>query len=297
MLLYLTYPNVSDSSISLHFRSFSSMDACDFVGGVKAEKNAGIFKPRSLKCVAKVFRFVEFCFVLLLLLWISTHLPFAVRISGEYFRQIVGVILSHVFIFILCNFIILTLFFKSGHHSGDSSTFRNVAGAELYDSFLENAEFSTDFSSGNSSLVPESEAQETVYEDKQMIFEESTEINQEQCGSGKPETVTNKALMKPKVPRRTQSEKLDKENVEVISVKLRRSETEKCRKVTNSGDVSPETAHEVDELSNEEFQKAIENFIAKQTKFHQQEKLAIVLHSKPNNFDLQKKEKQIQIKT
>ncbi|KAK4733371.1 hypothetical protein R3W88_007632 [Solanum pinnatisectum] len=254
------------------------MDACDFVGGVKVEDNAVIVKLRSLKCVAKVFRVVEFCFVVLLLLWISTRLPFAVRISGEYFRQIVGLILSPVFIFILCNFIVLILLLKSGLHSGDSSFFRNVAGAEvLYDSFLKNTEFSGDFSSGNSSLVPENEARDIVYEDKQTIFEESTVTNQKSLGSEELETVMNKALTKPKVPRRIQSEKL---NEEKISVKFRRSETEKCRKITNPGDsVSPKTAHEVDELSNEEFQKAIEDFIAKQTKFHQQEKLAIVLHT------------------
>ncbi|XP_055826465.1 uncharacterized protein LOC129894880 [Solanum dulcamara] len=257
------------------------MDARDFVGGVKVENNAGIVKLRSVKCVAKAIRVGEICFVVILLLWIFTRLPFAVRISGEYFRQIIGLILSPSFIFILCNFIVLTLLLKSDRLSADSSIFRNVAGADevLYDLFLQNTEFSADFSSGNSSLVPKSEAQETMYEDKQMIFEESTVTNQVSFGSKKTETVMNKALAKPKVPRRTQSEKLNKENVEEISVKLPRSETEKCRKVTNPGDVSPETAHEVDELSNEEFQKAIENFIAKQTKFHQQEKSAIVLHS------------------
>ncbi|KAJ8549165.1 hypothetical protein K7X08_032872 [Anisodus acutangulus] len=275
------------------------MDVCDF-GGVKAEDNAAILKLRSFKCVAKVFRFVEFCFVLFLLLWIFTSLPFAVRISGEYFRQIVGVVLSPVFIFILCNFIVLTLLFNTGHLSGDnSSTFRN-------DSLLENVEFSTDFNA-------EKEDREIiVYEDKQMMFEENTVKNQEFFGNNalmKPqlvpmrtqseklnkenveeisvnprrsetETVTNSALMKSEAPRRTQSEKLNKENVEEISVKFRQSETEKCRpEVTNSGDNLSETAEKVDELSNEEFQKAIENFIAKQIKFHQQEKLAIVLHS------------------
>ncbi|KAK4361501.1 hypothetical protein RND71_020453 [Anisodus tanguticus] len=275
------------------------MDVCDF-GGVKAEDNAAILKLRSFKCVAKVFRFVEFCFVLFLLLWIFTSLPFVVRISGEYFRQIVGVVLSPVFIFILCNFIVLTLLFNTGHLSGDdSSTFRN-------DSLLENVEFSTDFNA-------EKEDREIiVYEDKQMIFEENTVKNQEFFGNNalmkpklvprrtqseklnkenveeisvKPrrsetETVTNSALMKSEAPRRTQSEKLNKENVEEISVKFRQSETEKCRpEVTNSGDNLSETAEKVDELSNEEFQKAIENFIAKQIKFHQQEKLAIVLHS------------------
>ncbi|KAF3624705.1 hypothetical protein FXO38_30115 [Capsicum annuum] len=305
------------------------MDACEFVGVVKPEDNAGIMKVKlgCLKCVAKVFRVVEFCFVLLLLLWISTRLPFAVRISGEYFRQLVGVILSPIFVFILCNFIVLILLFKFRSHSDNTSMFHNVAGAEVYSSLLENAEFSTNISFGISSL-------ETVYEDKQTIFEESAVINHESFGPEEMETVMNSAfthseklnkgnreeifvklmrsetekcrkvsnsgdistekcrkvtnsddvlpetLMKLNIPRRTQSVKVNLENKEEeISVKLQRSETEKCRKVTNPGEFPPESVHEVDELSNEEFQKAIENFIAKQTKFHQQEKLAIILHS------------------
>ncbi|OIT34825.1 PREDICTED: uncharacterized protein LOC109244181 [Nicotiana attenuata] len=234
--------------------------------------NAAILKLGSLKCVGKVLRIVELCFVILLLLWISTRLPFAVKISGEYFRQLVGVILSPCFIFILCNFIVLTLLLKSGGlFSGDySSTFRNVGETELYDSFLENP---TNFSS-------EKEALEIVYEDKRMIFEESSVKNEDSRGSDEEiETVKVKAMESKGPMRRTQSEKLDKKSVEEICVKLRRSETEKCRKVETSGEVSPSTAYGVDGLSNEEFQKAIEKFIAKQVKFHQQEKLAIVLHS------------------
>lgn len=53
---------------------------------------------------------------------------------------------------------------------------------------------------------------------------------------------------------------------------LHRLETEMRRRVEDSG--------EVDELNNEEFQRAIEAFIAKQIKFHQEEKLAIVLHGR-----------------
>ncbi|XP_009621742.1 uncharacterized protein [Nicotiana tomentosiformis] len=239
--------------------------------------NAAILKLGSLKCVGKVLRIVELCFVLLLLLWISTRLPFAVKISGEYFRQLVDVILSPCFIFILCNFIVLTLLLKSGGRlSGDySSTFRNVDETELYDSFLENTEFSSNFSS-------EKEDLEIVYEDKQMIFEKSSVKNEESRGSDEEaETIKINAMESKGPMRRTQSENLDRKSVEEICVKFQRSETEKRLKVENSGEVSPstETAYGVDELSNEEFQKAIEKFIAKQVKFHQQEKLAIVLHS------------------
>ncbi|XP_070035764.1 uncharacterized protein [Nicotiana tomentosiformis] len=232
-------------------------------------------KTRSLKCVGKVLRIVELCFVLLLLSWISTRLPFAVKISGEYFRQLIGVLLSPCFIFILCNFIVLTLLLKSGGlFSGDySSTFRNVDETELYDSFLKKSEFSSNFSS-------EKEDVEIVYEDKQMIFEKSSVKNEDSRGSDEEPEMAKVKAMESKGPiRRTQSENLDRKSVEEICVKFRRPETEKCVKVENSGEVSPstETAYGVDGLSNEE--KAIEKFIAKQVKFHQQEKLAIVLHS------------------
>lgn len=80
--------------------------------------------------------------------------------------------------------------------------------------------------------------EEVVYQDKETILE----------------------VTKVRVHRRSQSENFRRKG---SAKELRRSETERRRRV-------------VEEQSNEEFQRSIEEFIAKQVKFHQEEKLAIV---------------------
>lgn len=246
------------------------MDAFDF--GTEKMENRVILIFHSFKSVAKLFRIVELRVGVFVLLWSSTRLPFVVKISGEYFRQLISIILSPLFIFLISNVIVLTLFFKSGRFNGDSSTISNNTETELYDSFIEKEECSGNFTAGNSSSAPARE--QTVYQDKQTILEVNA---QESDGSEETETETEKDFYS-QIPRRTKSAKFERGSNKEIYGKLRRSETEMYRKIDNSVDPS-ETVYPVDELSNEEFQKAIEDFIARQIKFHQEEKLAIVLHS------------------
>lgn len=121
---------------------------------------------------------------------------------------------------------------------------------EFYEEFIKNSDDSTQFSQECVSQAPEPE--EILYQDKQSIYGVRTNID-----------------------RRSQSETWKKEenlSEDICEKKLRPSERDKCRKVVNPGDVPDETVL-VDELSNEEFQRAIEDFIAKQIKFHQEEKL------------------------
>ncbi|XP_059294794.1 uncharacterized protein LOC132047831 [Lycium ferocissimum] len=234
------------------------MDTFDFSSDQKME-NKVILIFHSFKSVTKLFRIVEFCVGAFVLLWSSTRLPFAVKMSGEYFRQLVTVILSPLFIFLISNVIVLTLFFKSDRLSGESST-------ELYDSFVGKEEDNSgNLTAGKCSPAP---VEETDYQDKQTILE----VNNDK----KTETATEKAFCS-QIPRRTKSEKFERGSNN--NKEIHGSETEKCRKNDNSGDSSKKVNYPVDELSNEEFQKAIEDFIARQIKFHQEEKLAIVLHS------------------
>ncbi|XP_015065185.1 uncharacterized protein LOC107010416 [Solanum pennellii] len=249
------------------------MDAFDF--GTEKMENRVILIFHSFKSVAKLFRIVELCVGVFVVLWSSTRLPFVVKISGEYFRQLISIILSPLFIFLISNVIVLTLFFKSGRFSVDSSTISNNTETELYDSFIEKETCSGNFTAENSSPAPARE--QTVYQDKQTILEVNAQTISESDGSEETETETEKDFCS-QIPRRTKSAKFNRGSNKEIYGKLRRSETEMCRKIDNSVDPS-ETVYPVDELSNEEFQKAIEDFIARQIKFHQEEKLAIVLHS------------------
>lgn len=171
--------------------------------------------------IMKLLRIIEILLVLVSLTWATTRLPFAVRISGEYLRRLLNVVVSHLFIFLLSNVIVLILFFKSRH------LFSHTSEAQV-DFFIE------DGGAG--------ETEEIVYQDKETILEETT--------SSRSVVV--------KVHRRSQSENYlgreDGDEGTGCVKELRRWETERRRRVEEE---------EVDEMSNEEFQRAIEAFIAK----------------------------------
>ncbi|KAK6125673.1 hypothetical protein DH2020_015562 [Rehmannia glutinosa] len=210
---------------------------------IQAKKSSLNSKISSLGEIKKLFRVVEIFLVLVSVTWASSRLPFAVKISGEYFRQLLNVVVSHLFVFLLSNVIVVTLFFKS-RHLFPQQEFRNTG---------ENMDFCQQLIIENIDGAGESstQAEDVVYQDKQTILE----------------------VTKVKVHRRSQSENgmsLEEDDRD-CGKRLRRSETERRRRVE-------EEVEMVDELSNEEFQRAIDEFIAKQIKFHQQEKLTIVLH-------------------
>ncbi|PIN15769.1 hypothetical protein CDL12_11578 [Handroanthus impetiginosus] len=194
-----------------------------------------------------LLRIIEMLLVLLLLKWAATRLPAAVRVSGEYFRQIVSVVISHLFVFLLSNVIVLTLFFNS------RNLFQN------YLNGTHHVDFCQEFIKTSDGLCPtqyaiQSSSEEIihhVYQDKQTIFE----------------------VTKVKVGSQTSSDiqkSLDQDYIE--------DRNYCCRQRVEEVSSAAEDVEMVDELSNEEFQRVIEAFIAKQVKFHQQEKLAIVLH-------------------
>ncbi|KAL7144205.1 hypothetical protein ABFS83_08G243600 [Erythranthe nasuta] len=213
----------------------------------KEEKYAGLIGGGGVGEIKKLLRVIEICLVVVSVTWASSRLPFAVRISGEYFRWVVNVVVSHLFVFLLGNAIILILFFKSRHLflQQDSNIITQSQMAVFCHEFIENSDAGA--GAGASMSMPE---QIVVYQDKQTILEVV------------------------RVHRRSQSsENLRVSDAGGCEKQLRRSETEKQRKET-----AAENVEVVDEMSNEEFQRAIDAFIAKQIKFRQQEKLAIVPH-------------------
>ncbi|XP_042018974.1 uncharacterized protein LOC121766796 [Salvia splendens] len=193
--------------------------------------------------IKKLFRIAEILTVLILLTWTSCRLPFAVRISGEYLRWLVNIVVSHLFVFFLSNAIVLILFYKSRslflHHG-------------FHDHREIQVDFCQDFITSGAYFAG---SEEIVYEDKQTIFE----------------------VTRGRAHRRSRSANFRREKSGGNCEKqLRRSETELRRRVEEKKEAA--AAEVVDELSNEDFQRAIEAFIAKQIKFHQDEKLTIVLH-------------------
>ncbi|KAG6725210.1 hypothetical protein I3842_02G020900 [Carya illinoinensis] len=223
--------------------------------------------------IAKLFRYVELFLALVFVSWSFLRVPLAVRISGEYFWKLLSFVASPLFVFMLCNVIIVILITKSGRFPGHEQP-GDKADTELYEKFIKNSDDST---KPESETDPPVHAPEVIeYQDKQIICEvnRTARADDSQKYSDK-----GTDLMHPKACQRTQSEKLEGEGSEKYAGKLRRTEKEKCLKAANSEENRPENPCPEDEMSNEDFQRTIEAFIAKQRKFRRQESLPIVVHN------------------
>ncbi|PPS10144.1 hypothetical protein GOBAR_AA10511 [Gossypium barbadense] len=228
---------------------------------VKTEKVKAMKKYNRLQSIAKVFRIFEVLSALLFLAWTAERVPFAIKISGEFVLKLGGIIASPFFVFLICNLIIITLIAKSGIFSA----LRNADSKVCEEIIIKTADT-------HSKSVSQ---EEIVYQDKEIISEVNTSTRkcEDMEPELEPESDSDFEADNPRVYRRSKSEKLEREKVKK---ELRRSESEKkCRKIENMDEkLFPE-----DDLSNEEFQRAIEDFIAKQLRFRREESLSIVLQS------------------
>ncbi|KAI3669578.1 hypothetical protein L6452_40826 [Arctium lappa] len=254
------------------------MDIFD-IHNVKVEKANATLHYRRFRKIARLFRLVELFLAVVLLSWISSRLPFLIKISGEYFRQLLSIIVSPLFIFLVGNVIVLTLVVKSGQLTGNPSTVGND-GSDLYEEIVNNV---------SEDVPPVLEQKEIVYQDKRIISEVNTKPIPGNCCNENEIEVRNKLTadsipdLDPKIYRRSQSENLMKREcfleLDKLCGKLKRSETEVGRRKVDTPAEVEAVENVVDELSNEEFQRRIEGFIARQVRFHQEEKLAIVPHN------------------
>ncbi|KAG6619775.1 hypothetical protein I3842_Q082300 [Carya illinoinensis] len=226
--------------------------------------------------IAKLFRYAELCLAVVLISWAFTRVPFALKISAEYFWKLSGFVVSHVFIFMLCNVIIVTLIAKSGRFSGQNPTGHSDE-TELFEEFIKHV------SGGSTEPQPETrtpahDQDVIVYHDKQIICEVNRTARKDEDKT-ETDSDTDIVHVHPKAYRRTQSEKIKRQSQEKSRGELRRSDTEKCRKGASSDEKPQESQYPEDKLSNEEFQRTIDAFIAKHWKFHSEESLPIVLHN------------------
>lgn len=218
-------------------------------------------------------RFLELCVALALLAWISARIPLAVEISGDCFRQFSGVFSNPLFVFFLCHVILVSLMANSGQFSGRGRTITGDANVELYDAVVKNE--TTIVSDAAENDVASRETEEIVYEDKQVVSEENTTAitggeTPEASAESYPDSDCPRVLY-----RRWRSENFERESADDNSETLRRSESEKCLDIVVSGkeEINPITgdSHPHDELSDEDFNRTVEAFIAKQLKFRRQE--------------------------
>ncbi|KAF3498412.1 hypothetical protein DY000_02055816 [Brassica cretica] len=240
------------------------MDSISF-DNVKAEKAKALHRFQS---IGFLFRVTEICLALLLLCWIFSSLPFAAQISGEFLRRLACVVCSPLFMFVLGNSIVVALLttkstvLSSGVDGGGE--------ADIYDAFIRSGENRA--SSSDVRGIPE---ETTVYVDKQMIGTETDSVsNSYSIPTVAREDHKDHSPPPTKVYRRSKSEKQRLDTVMKPKPSLRRSETEKCRETVKPCEEVP---FPEDNLTNEEFQKTIEAFIAKQLIFRRRESLAVVI--------------------
>jgi hypothetical protein len=215
------------------------MDSFNFYD-IKVEKANAMLKHRQLQKIANLFRVIEVCVVLLLISRLSMQLPLAVRNSGGYFRDLTVVLASPRFVFVVGNAIVITLFAKSGQFSARDST-RKTSGFDLCEEFIKNTE-------KNQKVHPD---ETTGYLDKHATCVESTV----------------------KDYRRTQS--YSQNSTSRVCEKSRRvlrlSETQMFRSSSRSCEGLAKNSSPDDEISDEDFQRKVEAFIAQQQRFRREE--------------------------
>ncbi|KAI3890883.1 hypothetical protein MKX03_029618 [Papaver bracteatum] len=259
----------------------------EFVDNVKMEKANAMKRYDQLQKIGNFLRIFEICVVLVLVSWFSTRLPNVIQVLGYYFQKFCIILVSPRFVFFLGNAIILTLFIKSGKISSNDESTVNGGGDHIYDEFIKKSNETNQKIQKNIHFSPK---EEIVYEDKQTVYEEkknyavpSSDTTYVSSTAMNTNTKTTKKMNKSKDTkfRRTRSgipKGVSTNDNPINKSELRRSVTEKCRR-TNPP-VVVEESEEVDyeqEMSNEEFQRTIEEFIAKQRLFRREESMAIVL--------------------
>ncbi|CAK7339612.1 unnamed protein product [Dovyalis caffra] len=261
---------------------------------VKAEKANAILKYNRLQTLKKLFRLLEFCLALILLLWIFNKLPFAVKISWEFFRRLASIIASPLFVFLLSNGIIATLIAKSGRFSGENHGTDN-ADTQLYE-LIKNTENNRNwpkpFLSDNPNLLSSQAAtatetetttkeEEVVFQEKHIIISEENTITQTRENGDEDhdpdadiysDSDSDSEILK---IRRTKSVKMERKNYVKEKKQLRRSETERL------GSREENFLCGEEDLSDEEFQRAIDEFIARHLMLRRQESMSVFVQ---NNF-------------
>ncbi|CAN6874508.1 unnamed protein product [Brassica oleracea] len=243
------------------------MDSLDF-DSLKAEKAKALRRYNSFHRVGRFFRAAEVCVTLLFLLWTFSRLPFAVQISREFLRRIAGVVSTPLLVFLLGNCIVVLLLTKSSvedNNRGGSSD--PNAETDIYEALVRSVE--------NQHKEADELEEKIVYDDKEVIVIDvmSSDIPREENDQ-------------PKVYGRSKSDvkqtSADDDDRMVVIPKpssLHRSKTEKCMRIDDNNK-NDKNCYAEDNLSNEEFQKTIEAFIAKQLIFRRQESLSVVVHNK-----------------
>lgn len=205
-----------------------------FSFNLQAEKTNAILKHRKLQRVTTLLRLVEVCVVLVLISRLSLKLPVVVRSSSEYIKDFSVFMNSPCFVFLAGNVIIITLFVQGLGKNVHEETEHD----DIYEKF--------------------------VRKDKEQIRKNDCSTVEEGDNREVEEEKVKRGVKKGYCYRRCESEVLKKRRRV-----LRRCESEnnKGRKSIEGGgeeEMVMRISYPEDEMSNEEFRRTVEAFIAKQ---------------------------------
>ena len=276
----------------------------------KPGKANTILKHRHLRKIAKLLRYIEFCVVLVLISRLSIQLPLAVKNSSEYFRGFSGFMVSPRFVFLIGNVIIITLFAQSGQFSAQGPA-RDNPEPDLYQEFLQNSIINCKNQKLHADKTEHPQKQSIVRtEDIKQIqnidgnpvkYPEKLSVRTDISVKGKRIDgcmiqYREKQSMKPST--KTEDQKIDggkimktNNSVDVKDYRrcqsdvIRHVESEKprhvldrCESENNRGSIEPaapekvaKTSYPEDGMSNEQFRRTIEAFIARQQRLRRQE--------------------------
>ncbi|KAK8626803.1 hypothetical protein V6N13_134433 [Hibiscus sabdariffa] len=214
---------------------------------LKLEKRNAMSKQHQLCKVANLLRFVELCILLVLISRFTTHLPDAVKNSGDYFRGLSVVLVSPRFVFVVGNVIIITLFAKAGQFS--------TSRTDLYEEFVEKSEKS------HAILRYETEKKSVASAEEKKIVRLDVNVSE---GT--------------KNFRRTKSENMKLTNSDKqYCNQLRRSGSAQYVKHNHPEEESTKSSSIEDGMSNEQFRNTVEAFIARQKKLLREEEYSVIL--------------------
>lgn len=210
--------------------------------------------------VTTLFRFIEFCIFFVIISRVSTQLPLNFKLSTEYFKGLGVTLISPLFVFVLGNAIVIILFLKSGQSSTEDGSTNNVKMDEYKQKCWMNKEAYCEQIKKQSIHVQKAYCEQSKKQRKQrIVVERQVEMKIHRSHSDNSLCLSHDE----KKPRK----------------KLTRSATVGCRKVINTNSVKPTmtmttTSYPEDEMSNEEFRKTVENFIARQQRSLREEEFS-----------------------
>ncbi|KAL3350744.1 hypothetical protein AABB24_023258 [Solanum stoloniferum] len=215
---------------------------------IKSEKANAMLRYKKRQRVTMLFRFIEFCIFFVVISRFSTQ-----KLPLNYFKGFDVTLISPRFVFVLVNAIVIILFFKSGHSSAKDSSMDNVK-FDLYDEYTQKYSMN----------------KEAYYEQSKKQRKQSILVEETNCEQRKQSIVAERRLEK-RIHRSHSENSLCLPHDEKKTRKrMIRSATVGCLKNIDTDSVKPAmtkmttTSYPEDGMSNVEFRKTIEAFIARQ---------------------------------